>query len=63
VYNKKVLTQAENFFYEQRNSVLKVLNLYVEELKREPLFEWIKVDTFTEEELKNECRKRERNNE
>jgi hypothetical protein len=51
VYNKKVLTQAENFFYEQRNSVLKVLNLYVEELKREPLFEWIKVDTFTEEEL------------
>lgn len=51
MYNKKVLTQAENFFYEQRNSVLKVLNLYVEELKRGPLFEWIKVDTFTEEEL------------
>jgi hypothetical protein len=31
--------------------VLKVLNLYIEELKREPLFEWIKVDSFTQEEL------------
>ena len=52
-YTHKELTQEEAFFYLERDSVEKVLNLYLEILQSLPAhFEWLRTDMLSEESLK-----------
>lgn len=52
-YKAKRLSQQEVFFYRSRSSVENVLKIYLDMLKAESAFEWIKSDVLSDEALRS----------